>query len=805
MSAHSQAIESYIENNPRINSKAAKAIINASAEDRLKYFNAAYESLKSKQNLAYNEETSLVKLLDKLLCQGVELEESVLIALLDDFSEEFRYTALCRYTPFPGLNQLLLAKKSAGKLTDKLVAAIQQARDKAGDYPMMDKERVGWLAGLDKLLDTNPVSTSTCPIEKAADAWTDTLLKTRDDYSKQEKAILDVILEHAATAKGTNPTQKFLKVAAEERAKFDRFEALLTEILESIGTEGPVNVRYRAFYTADKDLISSDYADLLRGLIWQCSEYPATVPLLVKAVEFCYYILGGMGPRCAKTGNACVYALSELATPDATAHLSRLVNVIKSKPCRAQIEKALKKIAEKSNLSRAQIEEMSVLDYGLTGLGTSTEEIGNHVALVELQPPGNVQLSWRDKANKIQKTIPAAVKSESGPQLRKLKERIKAIKTDLPSQRIRIERLLLNDRDIPIDQWRDCYAVHPLIAFFARRLIWQHGDQLFAFKPGHNHPQTLALVDQDDNAWGLPSTGSIRLWHPADSPARVVEQWREWLFRNEISQPFKQAHREIYLLTPAEEETDLYSNRFAAHLIRQHQFKKLCESRNWRCDYQGEWDCNGVAEVQLKDEDWRVQFLTQPAGDLKSPAGVYLHLATDQVRFYRFGENEACRLTEVPARIFTELMRDIDLFVSVSSIGNDPEWRDQGYQPQHNNNWESQAFGDLNHTAKSRREVLEKLLPRLKIAKQCKLTDRFLVVEGKIRTYHIHLGSGNIKMEPNQEYLCIVAKSAKRSANSNIFLPFEGDRMLSIILSKAFMLAADTRIKDPLIVAQIKG
>jgi hypothetical protein len=35
------------------------------------------------------------------------------------------------------------------------------------------------------------------------------------------------------------------------------------------------------------------------------------------------------------------------------------------------------------------------------------------------------------------------------------------------------------------------------------------------------------------------------------------------------------------------------------------------------------------------------------------------------------------------------------------------------------------------------------------------------------------------------------------------FLPFEGDPTLSIIISKAFLLAEDAKIKDPTITRQI--
>lgn len=101
--------------------------------------------------------------------------------------------------------------------------------------------------------------------------------------------------------------------------------------------------------------------------------------------------------------------------------------------------------------------------------------------------------------------------------------------------------------------------------------------------------------------------------------------------------------------------------------------------------------------------------------------------------------------------------------------------------------------------------MLGRLLPRLKIAPRCHLDGKFLQVRGDLRTYKIHLGSGNILMEPNDQYLCIVPGRSEGDGNdSDLFLPFEGDRMLAIILSKAFLLATDTTIQDPTIVRQIK-
>ena len=59
---------------------------------------------------------------------------------------------------------------------------------------------------------------------------------------------------------------------------------------------------------------------------------------------------------------------------------------------------------------------------------------------------------------------------------------------------------------------------------------------------------------------------------------------------------FKQAHREVYLLTDAERLTDTYSNRFAAHIVRQHQFSALCRERGWQFNLMGNWDSAQYAD-----------------------------------------------------------------------------------------------------------------------------------------------------------------------------------------------------------------
>jgi hypothetical protein len=201
-------------------------------------------------------------------------------------------------------------------------------------------------------------------------------------------------------------------------------------------------------------------------------------------------------------------------------------------------------------------------------------------------------------------------------------------------------------------------------------------------------------------------------------------------------------------------------------------------------------------------------------------------LQTDQVRFRRLADagdwrrdggrylalGEYVPLQEVPPVVFSEVMRDVDLFVGVASIGHDPTWLDAGADAQHPNQWRRGAAAEYWHrfntaelagSAEARRAFLADLLPKLAIAAQCSLDERYLLVRGRLRNYRIHLGSGNVLMQPNDRYLCIVPKGGEASTGSGVLLPFEGDWLLSIILSKAFLLASDAMITDPTILRQI--
>jgi len=626
------------------------------------------------------------------------------------------------------------------------------------------------------------------------EAWSDLMLADLKTMGSAEKTAWQSLIEHAFTIKSCEPSGKWMAEACKRRS-----------VVGDVAFR-PMVLRWLSSVESSKgETMSEGKADLLKGLIWYCStiDQDDVAPVIGDVALALFKKIPGLGPRSAKAGNACIHVLSRLPGLEPVAQLSRLQMKTKYSKVHALINTALEETARRAGMTRADLEEIAVPTFGLEGSGVLRAELGEFVSEIRVTATADTEFLWLGENGKKQKSVPAAVRKNFSEEFASLKRAARDIENMLPVQRDRIERLFLAQRSWLYPLWCERYLDHPLLGQFTRRLIWhfeaggKSGLAIMA-DDGLKDVQGRSVSWEDDNTL-------VRLWHPVGFDISTVQQWRVYLEAKRISQPFKQAHRELYIVTDAELATRNYSNRFAAHILKQHQFNALCRQRGWQYQLQGAFDSFNTPIRELPEWDLRAEFWVEPvpADDQMSETGIYLYLSTDQVRFMNL-HGDTLPLSEVPALAFTEIMRDVDLFVGVCSIGNDPIWRDQGEARIGTDYWQRYSFGDLSAHAETRKDVVRHLLPRLAIADRCHVDGKFFVVRGDLRTYKIHMGSGNILMEPNDQYLCIVTdRSAGRSGAEKVFLPFEGDQMFSIILSKAFMLANDARITDETILRQI--
>ena len=292
------------------------------------------------------------------------------------------------------------------------------------------------------------------------------------------------------------------------------------------------------------------------------------------------------------------------------------------------------------------------------------------------------------------------------------------------------------------------------------------------------------LVDAAGNVATAPGDDAVvSLWHPLEAANEDVAAWRAFLMQHRLVQPFKQAHRELYPITDAEQQTGTYSNRFAGHILRQHQSVTLARLRGWQATMRICADVSNDRPTHLRIPDFELaaEFWTEGAGDDQAEVtdnAAYVFILTNRVRFRRLSDGilgDGVALEAVPARVFSEVMRDCDLFVGVASIGNDPDWIDAGADAAHGQ-WRRKgkhllgdcSFGHVDVSGENGARLIAELLPSLAMA-GC-VARRPLPPRARqvCATYRIHLGSGNILMAPKTRYLCIVPGSSDANPSTPV-------------------------------------
>lgn len=639
------------------------------------------------------------------------------------------------------------------------------------------------------------------PLEEALNAL------PQDDATKWHR-----VFNLASTASGSKPTKKFLTAAEALKEKLGKewvrtqvqdwmTRACSAKIIEQTHTSTFLGNEHS--WTSNTVFTPSNVT-LLKGLVWICDGYrdSKTVNLVADLCEKSMKKVPGVGPAAQATANACLWYLEVTPGAEATARLSRLSTAIKQKSVQKKVAAIVEKKAEAAGITTIQLEERVVPTYGLSG-GQKTVMFDDYALCITVDGPGKVSQTWLKPDGSVQKTKPKFVAEKAAHKSRfnKVKNEVAALKKVLTAQRDRIDRLFAEDLEWPLEEVETYYVGHDLMCTIAGRLIW-------ALQTGDVTTGALWRNGGWQDVSGQPvkttSKTMVRLWHPIDWDLDEVMLWRARMAELEIIQPTKQAYREVYLLTDAERNTNVYSNRMAAHMLKQHQMATLMAARGWRYQLMGAFD-DGLddqwAHKSFVTSDMSAEYLLHTNWDEENwnDAGIYLYVGTDQLRFVRNGI--PVELDTVPPRLLSETMREADLFVGVASVGNDPAWADQGPTPESRNYWQSYSFGQLDGFAETRKQVLEAVLPRLKIRDVAHIDGKFLIVEGKLNTYKIHLGSSNILMSPGDRYLCIVPGGI--SKGEQVALPFEGDNRLSVILSKALMLADDDKISAPDITGQL--
>ena len=381
---------------------------------------------------------------------------------------------------------------------------------------------------------------------------------------------------------------------------------------------------------------------------------------------------------------------------------------------------------------------------------------------LEMAADGSVTVAC-EKDGKRLKSIPARLKKNET--VLRLEEARKELTGQYRRTRAFLEDAMTEETPLTGRELAELRK-NPVARFLTDNLVFMAGDR-FGLPCGDGL--------QDENGRILPweACGDLYVAHALRLyRASVWHDWQAAMFARQIRQPFKQVFRELYVKTKDElGRTDTL--RYAGYQIQPRKAAATLKTRRWIADTEA-----GLQKVFYRENAVAVLFAQ---ADWFTPADIEAP-AIESVGFFRRLTGEPLKIDDVPDILFSEVMRDIDLAVSVAYVGGvDPE--------------------TSHSTIEMRAALLDFTLPMFGI-QNVRVDRNHAVIQGKLSSYTVHLGSGIVHQQGGTMLQIAAVHSQHRG---KLFLPFvDDDPQTAEILTKVLFLAEDHRIRDPLILEQIR-
>jgi hypothetical protein len=551
-----------------------------------------------------------------------------------------------------------------------------------------------------------------------------------------------------------------------------------------------------------------------KGVVWllALSHRPEMASVIGDFGVACLRKIPMIGAVSQKVGLACVQALGSMECSQAISQLARLRAKVKYSAAQRLIAKCLRQTAESSGLTVDELEELAVPGYALDAEGNMEMAVGDVQAMIRLSSEGHFGVFWKDADGKTIKSVPSRARKVFAKEAKAVSGLAKEVEQVYSAQCCRLESSFLGLRTMTPEHWRQHFIEHPLLGLLGRRLIW-----VFSNEQGWERSGLCCdgqIRDSRGEAIELSPATKVRLWHPLSSEASELRQWRQHIFTAPLRQPFRQAFREFYQVTDEERETKMYSNRFAGIVMRQHQFSSLCRARGWNYRLMGAqfdgfnvptkllapWNMHAEFYVDLPSD--REPSLARSALGEQSDFGINLFLGSDQVRFYR--DRREIAIEDVPAIVYSEIMRDVDLFTSISAVGNDESWSDQGDRGT-GILYPGTDRDEFSALLALRIEMLSRVLPLTAVAPHCIIEKGWLAVQGKLGTYRVNISLGIVLRltDTGVRHLSIPQKLLESVPIDFSAFPIELDHRTEMVLRKAHVLANDWNIDSPDLIRQL--
>jgi hypothetical protein len=325
----------------------------------------------------------------------------------------------------------------------------------------------------------------------------------------------------------------------------------------------------------------------------------------------------------------------------------------------------------------------------------------------------------------------------------------------------------------------DAFKLSEIKTLFTHPIICKHLEHIVFVAEQKDGKMNLGfyrdnnLVNANGEMYEPTAADSLRIAHCVDLyESSEWSAYQHLMFEKKIKQPFKQIFREFYTPTADELNEKTISRRYAGHQVQPKQTVALLRTRGWKVNYE-----EGLQKVFHK-EGFVARLYAM--ADWFSPADVE-NPTLEVIKFESLKDFKPVAFSSISKQIFSEVMRDVDLVVSVAHAGG--------------------VDAEASHSTIEMRSVLIKETMRLFKINNAEVNGSHVTIKGTLGDYSVHIGSAVVHKIAGS-YLSILPVHSQQ--RGRIFLPFADDDPKSAeVISKILLLARDNEIKDPTILEQL--
>ncbi len=339
---------------------------------------------------------------------------------------------------------------------------------------------------------------------------------------------------------------------------------------------------------------------------------------------------------------------------------------------RGAAQEAFDNIAEQMGLSRFQLMDKMVPDFGFVGLFKELEVNGeNWKAFIG----ADLKLAFLNESDEIKKKLPTKASKEVKATVKELNQEIRSIARN---QKNSMEHSLITQRRWSVDEWQAHFMQKPLTFAFAQSLVWgiyEKGKLTSTF--GVSQDQTLENTNMEEVQ--LPPKAMIGMVHPVELKKTQIKEWQQYLLENEIKQVFEQIERQV-IEVPRTQVKETIINQFKDKEISDYRFRSIMGRRGWKRgsvvdggmidNYKKVYESLGV-EVFVSLEEMYV-YLGEYSEEVKLQEVYFVKAGTVETGSYVYDtykndeDERLISLGKLPPIVYSETMYDFEVLLEQS-------------------------------------------------------------------------------------------------------------------------------------------